>query len=176
VGNIGDIHRRIRALFADTPFNFGWVDEGLAVSGRPVTRGQIIWLKKAGIGAILSLTEDRIPPVFLEGLDIVYGHLPIPDHEPPTIDSILRSVKFIEEARSQGRSVLVHCAAGQGRSGTIAAAFMMYSKGVSWGDALGWIRALRPGSVDPVQEEALRAFETYLRSLREGGDPCFTPK
>lgn len=161
---MGDISRRIRALFTDSPFNFSWVDEGLAVSGRPVTRDQIQWLHKNGIRSILSLTEDRIPPLFLEGFDIVYEHLPIIDHEPPPLETMLKSVRFIDEMRRQGRPVLVHCAAGQGRSGTIVAAYMMYSKGMSGEEALRWIRAIRPGSVDPVQEESLRAFEAYLRA------------
>ncbi|MEM0381133.1 MAG: dual specificity protein phosphatase family protein [Nitrososphaerota archaeon] len=168
MGNLGDISRRIRAMFTDVPFNFGWVDEGLAVSGRPVTRSQIEWLHENGISSILSLTEDRIPPIFLEGFNIIYEHLPTADHDPPPLEVILKSVKFIDEMRRQGRRVLVHCAAGQGRSGSIAAAYMMYSKGMGSEEALNWIRKIRPGSVDPVQEEALRAFETFLKAKKKG--------
>ena len=164
---MGDVARRIRGMFTDIPFNFGWVAEGLAVSGRPVTRRQIQWLHENGIRSILSLTEDKIPPIFLEGFDIVYEHLPTADHDPPPLETILKSVKFIDEMRRQGRSVLVHCAAGQGRSGSIVAAYMIYSKGMSSEEALKWIRTVRPGSVDPVQEESLRAFETYLKAEKK---------
>lgn len=163
---MGDLSRRVRALFSDIPFNFGWVDEGIAVSGRPVTQSQIRWLYEKGIRSILSLTEDRVPPMFLEGLDIVYEHLPTPDHDPPLLETILKSVEFIDKMRREGRAVLVHCAAGQGRSGSIVAAYMMYSRGLSGQEAIDWIRRVRPGSIDPVQEESLRAFETYLRAER----------
>lgn len=155
-------------MFTDTPFNFGWIAEGIAVSGRPVTKSQIQWLYENGIRSILSLTEDRIPPTFLEGFDIVYEHLPTPDHDPPTIETMLKSVKFIEEMRRQGRGVLIHCAAGQGRSGSIAAAYMIYTRGLSGEEALRWIRSVRPGSVDPVQEESLRAFDAYLKAQKKG--------
>jgi atypical dual specificity phosphatase len=161
--------RRLMALFSEKPFNFGWVLEDLAVSGRPVTRSQIQWLLQSGISAILSLTEDRIPPYFLEGLDILYEHIPVPDHHPPYLQDIQRAIEFIDDALSRGRKVLVHCAAGQGRSGTVVAAYVMYKKGLTSDEALYWIRKTRPGSVDPVQEEILRAFETFLKLKKERG-------
>jgi len=167
VGNLGDLSRRIKALFSDTPFNFGWVERDIAVSGRPVTQSQVRWLHENGIRSILSLTEDRIPPIFLEGLDIVYEHIPIPDHEPPLIETIVKSITFIDRMRREGRPILIHCAAGQGRSGSIAAAYMMYSKGLNSKEAIDWIRSARPGSIDPVQEESLRAFEAYLRAEKK---------
>lgn len=166
----GDLMRRMRALFSERPFNFGWVYEGLAVSGRPVTKSQIDWLQRNGVGAILSLTEDRIPPYFLEGLDIQYRHISIPDHHPPYLQDMLQAIEFVDSARAQGRKVLVHCAAGQGRSATIVAAYLIYKEGMTSSEAIAWIRKIRPGSVDPVQEESLRAIETYLRLRRSGGE------
>jgi HD-GYP domain-containing protein (c-di-GMP phosphodiesterase class II) len=45
----------------------------------------------------------------------------------------------------------------------------MYKKGLTSDEALYWIRKTRPGSVDPVQEEILRAFETFLKLKKERG-------
>jgi protein-tyrosine phosphatase len=160
--------RRMRGLFSEKPFNFGWVQEGLAVSGRPVTKSQIEWLLRNGVGAILSLTEDRIPAYFLKGLDIQYSHIPIPDHHPPHLQDMLQAIEFVDSARAQGRKVLVHCAAGQGRSATVVAAYLMYKEGMTSNEAMAWIRRVRPGSIDPVQEESIRALETYLKLRRSG--------
>jgi hypothetical protein len=33
---------------------------------------------------------------------------------------------------------------------------------------MAWIRRVRPGSIDPVQEESIRALETYLKLRRSG--------
>lgn len=52
-------------------------------------------------------------------------------------------------------SVIVHCAAGKGRTGTILAAYMIKFKGVDAKNAVEKIRSKRSGSID---------FEKYSKS------------
>lgn len=56
------------------------------------------------------------------------SHFPFPDHQPPTIEIILQSVKEIEAFldRSSKNVAVLHCKAGKGRSGTICCAYMVY--------------------------------------------------
>ncbi|EDO45204.1 predicted protein, partial [Nematostella vectensis] len=43
----------------------------------------------------------------------------------PSLDNLSEGVKFIEEIRSKGDSVYVHCKAGRGRSATLVACYLM---------------------------------------------------
>tara|TARA_R110002153_G_scaffold132597_2_gene281652 strand:- start:19578 stop:19988 length:411 start_codon:yes stop_codon:yes gene_type:complete len=58
----------------------------------------------------------------------------------------------------QGRTIIVHCHAGRNRSCTLAALFLIHKCGWDGGDAVDYIRKLRPRAIaNPVFEERLRA-------------------
>jgi ADP-ribosyl-[dinitrogen reductase] hydrolase len=58
----------------------------------------------------------------------------------------------LDRAFRQGGRVFLHCYAGLGRTGTIAALILM-QYGVSARDALQQVRAARPGSVQSMEQE-----------------------
>ncbi|MDW0340799.1 MAG: dual specificity protein phosphatase family protein, partial [Nitrososphaeraceae archaeon] len=61
------------------------------------------------------------------------------------------------------RPVLVHCAAGKGRTGTILAAYLLKKENLSARDAITRIRNLRPGSIQTdSQEKSLYEYKKYL--------------
>ena len=115
---------------------------------------------------------ERLRPRFEWGL--------VTDLQPPDFDTrlnILRAKAEREEAEvgmdvlefialqseKPGRMVLVHCGAGLGRSGTVAAAFLV-REGMEPGAAIERVRALRPFSVETEEQET--AVEAYARRLR----------
>lgn len=68
-------------------------------------------------------------------------------------------VERVEASVATGESVGVHCTAGLGRSGTMAAAYLV-ARGATADDAIATIRAFRPGSIETeAQEDAIRLFE-----------------
>jgi|YelNatPaOPRAMG01_1025707.scaffolds.fasta_scaffold95102_2 atypical dual specificity phosphatase len=160
---LGDVGRSLRGVFTDRPYNFSWFLDNIAASGRPVTRGQVEWLSKNGVNAIVSLTEERIPAKFLEGLMIDYIHYPLIDHGEPTVEQLVELVELIDGLLNSGKSVLIHCAAGLGRTGTVLASYLVVKKGYSAAEAIEEVRRKRPGSIEPCQENAVKALEEHAK-------------
>jgi atypical dual specificity phosphatase len=135
----------------------------LAGSSRPGANGgdlheDLAFLRSQGIGSILSLTETPLDEWVLTEQDFTWQHLPIDDMTPPRPHQFREALQFIDEQRAAGRSTVVHCLAGQGRAGSMLAAWMIRS-GEAPADALAALRQLCPGAVDnDDQEAALEAF------------------
>jgi len=82
----------------------------------------------------------------------------VPDMTAPGPAVLRRAVGFIRKRLAGGRGVLVHCAAGYGRTGTVLACWLR-SEGRSAEEAIALVRAARPGSVEvPEQEDCVHAF------------------
>ena len=137
--------------------NFGWIPPGrmagFGLSGE-LTAANVRTLERAGVGALVSLTEEAARPL-PPGLR--YLHLPVPDMTVPSPRQIDRFLEFVDAAEEDGLAVAVHCRAGLGRTGTMLACYLV-SRGRPAEEALEQVRRQRPGSVETAgQEEAVRA-------------------
>lgn len=144
---------------------FSWVVPGelaaMPVPGRDRPLDQdAAFLEQEGIRVLVSLTEEPPDADTLAAHSIEQEHLPIQDFAPPTLEQMNEFVAFVEDEVATGRPVGVHCTAGLGRSGTMAAAYLV-STGTSADEAITIIRELRPGSIETAaQEDSVRLFET----------------
>jgi atypical dual specificity phosphatase len=165
LGRTGSAYRKLRASFIDRPTNFGWIiEDSLAASGLPASASQVKWLREHGIKSILTLREEPLPKEFFEGTGVTSLHVEMSDHDPPAQESLSRAVGHVRREIEKGNAVLVHCLAGQGRTGTVLACYMVEYHGKEPGEAIAKLRKDRPGSVEQTQESAVHE---YARRLKE---------
>lgn len=164
---------RLRTLRVSSPEdgglrNFSWLITGvLAGMGRPRTADALLALRDRGVRVVVSLTEKTPPAAWLGAAGLNAIHLPVRDFTAPTPAQIQAAVAAIDRARATHMPVVVHCAGGRGRTGTVLACYL-----VSWGmdaaDAVAAVRADRPGSIETAAQEA--AVAAYGAALRRGGE------
>ena len=165
----GNAWRRVHGAVTGRPTNFSWLVDGrLAGSGRPMSSGEVGWARERGVRAIVTMTEDPLPGGWVDGMD--YLHVPTVDLTAPTVEGTDRAVEFIRERVGAGKPVMVHCAAGLGRAGTILACYLVRHGGMSAAEAVREVRGQRPGSIQSdEQERAVEYYERHVASGRAGG-------
>lgn len=127
-------------------------------------------LEKAGVSALVSLIEPReFAPLGIAALPVAvrsrrfdWQHVPIADMAAP--DSLsaaqLRALLDDVEARLlRGETVVFHCAAGMGRTGSLAALVLIDGFGLSCDEAVAAVRAARPGTIE--SEAQMRFLKAY---------------
>jgi atypical dual specificity phosphatase len=73
------------------------------------------------------------------------------------------AVDFIHENITDNQAVMVHCAAGMGRAGTILACYLVKYQKYSGKDAIKKIRTKRPGSIQSeTQELAITFYQKHI--------------
>lgn len=124
-------------------------------------------------GTVISLIEEReFDLLGVSGLTKRFQSLPLEWHHCPITDlgapgGAFESLFAQLEIRllvdlSKGGRVLLHCAAGLGRAGTIAARLLIHA-GEAPAQAIARVRAARYGAIESAQQER------YLASLSPGG-------
>jgi atypical dual specificity phosphatase len=160
----GNFWRKIHGRIAKRPTNFSWLlQDKLAGSGMPTSFEEIIWIKKQGVKSIVTMTENGLPDFWVDGLE--YLHVPTEDLSAPDIEKIDAAVDFINERIKNKDSVMVHCAAGIGRTGTILASYLVKYQKMSAKEAIDKVREERPGSIQSESQEiAISVYEKFLKS------------
>jgi hypothetical protein len=111
-------------------------------------------LERTGASAVVCLNEryelaSRYPGyvAWLE-LESASGRavwFPVPDLHAPSVDEVRPLLAELGRRLDAGEGLVVHCGAGMGRAGTVAAALLI-AAGCSLDDALARVAAARPGA------------------------------
>ncbi len=160
----GNVWRKLHGRVTKKPTNFSWlIEEKLAGSGMPTSFDEFGWVVKQGIKSVITMTENALPETWVEG--VKYLHIPTQDLTAPDMDKIDTAVEFIQKRISNKESVMVHCAAGMGRTGTILACYLIKFQKYSAKNAIEKVRDERPGSIQSeMQEMVIHLYEKHVNN------------
>lgn len=157
------------------PSHFHWVlPARLAGMGRPGLLGDadqdLEAVAAAGVTLLVTLTERSLPAPPLASLGLRARHFSIVDMGIPALGPTANLCREIEREMAGGGAVAVHCHAGQGRTGTILAALLVWL-GRSADEAVAEVRAVARGYIqNAAQQQFVSSFAQALRpSKQEGG-------
>lgn len=172
VRSLAGLTGRVSALLMIKRFT--WIEEDrLGACSYPRRERALRDLARRRIGLVVNLHERPHPPERLARHGLVELHLPVRDFTPPTPDQLRRGVAALKQALADGTRVAVHCGAGLGRTGTLLACFLVEG-GREPDEAIGLVRAARPGSLETsAQEKAVHDFWMELKAA-QGARPAQT--
>lgn len=136
-----------------------WIDAARRVLLRAYPRERDFpELQKLGIRRLVNVDTRAHSPDLLTRYGMTECHLPVPDFHAPTPEQLTTAVQTVKAAVAADEAVAIHCAAGLGRSGTVAACYLV-ELGSDWKAAIERIRALRPGAIETAEQvEAVAGY------------------
>ena len=94
------------------------------------------------------------------------------DGSNPSEAYVANFVRIVEhEADMRRGSVMVHCRAGLGRTGTMIACYLVYKHEFDAKEAIAWTRLCRPGSVVGQQQQFILDLEPKIGNLVKVSKP-----
>lgn len=119
-------------------------------------------LKRVGVTHLISLMEQEPPSEENARFEITTHWCPIPDMDAPALEQAAELCQHIQHCIDQQQVVAVHCRAGMGRTGTILAAYLIWS-GQEALSALDSVRNVEPRWVQSQKQvDFLEAYAEYL--------------
>ncbi len=147
----------VKVRYMNLRLNFSWIEENVIAGAHyPDDSSDFDYLRNNGIKVIISLRQKNhytvLPAKVLKGF-VIY-HLPIEDFSIPTDEQVREFWQLYQKHEKLRESIVVHCYAGCGRTGTMLAAWLLLKEKVKTGqEAIEMVRELRPCSIESDEQE-----------------------
>ena len=137
-------------------------------------------LRTAGFGAVLNLSEHAPDTAALAEAGLACHWAPLPNAVPPSPETeagctrvLPEALQYLQDRIAAGHRVLVHCHAGQDRTGLLMALYMAQDHGLAAVEAIERVRTVRPGALTAPGWEVMAA-RIIPMILAEAGLPPLT--
>jgi hypothetical protein len=167
---LGRLHRGFDRLYPAIRFNYerlqghAWfsrVTTDLWIGGAPTYRRDFEVLLALGITAVMDLRAERdADQSFFDARGIAHRQYRVPDVTVPGPQVLTDAVAWIDEQLADGRTVLIHCAKGRGRSATVLAAYLMRMRGMTFDEASDLLRSKR--ALVKLETRHRRVLESWI--------------
>ena len=154
--------------YAQGPRGFQWLrTHALAGMPAPGATNDLAYdldlILGTGVTCLVTLTGDPLPSEPLRERNFTVIHCPIEDMSVPSLSAARMVCQRVAGLLSQGRAVGFHCKAGQGRTGTMLAAQLIW-EGSDARSALAQVRRVDPNWVQSERQvQFLSQFADWLR-------------
>ena len=148
-----------------------WIDQDRLAGSHNPTDGELRSLRRKGFSALICLLDLQdeatgYSPERAVAAGYAWYSIPVADFSAPTLDQIRSFLSTVDSELEKAGKVLVHCAAGVGRTGTMAAAYWV-AQGFGVDETVRRIRSARPGAIEsPSQRACLRDLRAVLAGNR----------
>jgi protein-tyrosine phosphatase len=152
----------IRYVYEEIQKNrwFDRITPQLWLGGAPTYERDYQFLLDNHINAVLDMRAEREGDrEFYERHNINYHRLEVLDATVPSDAYLSEGAGWIDQQIEQGRTVLVHCAKGRGRSATVAAAYLMRHENLPYEICLDMMKGVRP--LVKLEERHRRRLEAW---------------
>jgi hypothetical protein len=177
---LGLFHRAFDKLYPAIRFTyerllghawFSQVTPRLWLGGAPTYRRDHEALLTLGITAVVDVRAERTPDLaFYVAHDISHRRFRVPDIGVPDEQDLTEATDWMDAQLAEGRTILVHCAKGRGRSATVLAAWLMREDGMTFDEVSALLRSKR--SLVKLEARHRRVLESWIatQSVRGRGD------
>lgn len=111
---------------------------------------------------VVLVSEDEILEITGRSLLQEYSKLgfeimslPIKDFGTPHLRELQKTISQVMQFSQNGKSVVVHCHAGVGRTGLFMAGLAKIGMGLSPKESIRWVRSFIPGALEVDEQEEL---------------------
>ncbi len=142
---------------------FSEISENLWVGGAPTYGRDYEFILENGITAVVNIRAERDDDVdFYNRHGINYVRYRVPDIHIPEPEIITEAVDWVVGQVAEGRTVLIHCAKGRGRSAALAAGYLMREQGMDYDAAEELLDTKRP--LTKLEDRHRRALESWVET------------
>lgn len=141
-----------------------WFDEiapRLWLGGAPTYARDYQFLLTHNIDAVMNIRAERTDDLeFYQRHGIEHVQFEVLDMGVPSAEMLTEGVTWIQEQWEAGRTVLIHCAKGRGRSAAMLAAYFMHTEGLTFDEA--HMRMAEKRRLTKLEARHRRGLEAWL--------------